>query len=67
MPESMPESVPEPTIDTIQRLYCAAEALRHLAANLPEDNGGLAFLIGMVGEDVQASARQLDNTGALPG
>ena len=48
------------TPDPVVRLLLAAEGMRHLAATLPEENGGLARLMDMLGKEVQTCAEQLD-------
>jgi hypothetical protein len=47
--------------DPVSRLYLAAEGMRHLAATLPEEDGGLARLMDMLGREVRSCAEQLDD------
>ncbi len=49
------------TQDTVQRLYLASEALRYLAENMPEESGGLAFILGTIASTVQSCGETLDN------
>ncbi len=49
--------------DPVQRLYLAAEAMRHLAVTLPEADGGLARLVDMLGQEVQECATIIDDDG----
>lgn len=51
----------EPPVDPVHHLYLTAEAMTHLALNLPETMGGLAHIIGRLGRDVQLCAVLLDD------
>lgn len=52
--------------DPVSSLYLAAEAMRHLAVTLPEDQGGLAHIIGKLGEEVHRHAAVIDDNGFCP-
>jgi len=47
--------------DPVARLYLAAEGMRHLAATLPEKEGGLAKLMEMLGREVHECATVIDD------
>lgn len=47
--------------DPIRRIYDHAEALRTIAATLPEDQCGLALIVSLLGEDLQKVAEEVDN------
>ncbi len=52
--------VPE---DVVNRLYLTAESMLHLADTLPEEQGGLANIIGRLGKDVECCAVLIDDAG----
>lgn len=47
--------------DPIRRIYKHVEALRAMAATLPEEQCGLALIVSLLGEDLQKAAEELDN------
>lgn len=53
--------------DCLLELCSIAEALRHLGQTLPEEQGGLAFLLCGLSYDVQNCAGRLDDKEQLEG
>ena len=49
-------------VDPIGRIYSHAAALRTIAASLPEEHGGLALILALLGEDLQHCGEALDDT-----
>ncbi|HEU6437402.1 MAG TPA: hypothetical protein VE028_08110 [Nitratidesulfovibrio sp.] len=49
-------------VDPIGRIYSHAAALRTIAARLPEEHGGLALILALLGEDLQHCGEALDDT-----
>jgi hypothetical protein len=47
--------------DPVARLYITAEALRHLAATLPIEQGGLAHMLGSLAKDVRDFTAVIDD------
>ena len=47
--------------DCILRLYLASESLRQLSDSLPEEAGGLSFILRLLSEEVQCSASVIDD------
>lgn len=52
-----------PQEDPVARLYALAQALRHVAETLPEDQSGLMCLLRLLGADVRACAEAIDDGG----
>ncbi len=53
--------------EPIARLYAHVEALRATAEGLPDDQGGLALLLSLQAEDIEAIANRMDGEGWKPG
>jgi len=51
-------------VDPLVRIYSHAEALRTLAEQLPEEQGGLALILNLLGEDLGRCGAELDDTAA---
>ncbi|WP_027182090.1 hypothetical protein [Oleidesulfovibrio alaskensis] len=52
--------------DPIERIYRHAEALRTLAANLPETMGGLSLLLSLLATDLHTCGDTLERQEQLP-
>ncbi len=53
-------------VDPIRRIYDHAAALRTIAARLPEEHGGLALILSLLGEDLQHCGEALDDAPCAP-
>lgn len=51
-------------VDPLVRIYTHAEALRTLAHQLPEEQGGLALILNLLGEDLDRCGSELDDSAA---
>lgn len=52
--------------EPLARLYSHAEALRATAEGLPEEQGGLALLLSLQAEDIEAIVNRMDGEGWKP-
>ncbi|WP_027369170.1 hypothetical protein [Desulfocurvibacter africanus] len=48
-------------VDPLVRIYSHAEALRTLAEQLPEEQGGLALILNLLGDDLDRCGAELDD------
>lgn len=48
--------------DPITRIYTHAEALNTLAEQLPEEQGGLALILTLLGEDIKRCGAEMDDS-----
>lgn len=53
-------------VDPLARIYTHAEALRTLAEQLPEDQGGLALILTLLGEDIGRCGAKLEDAAREP-
>lgn len=47
--------------DPIRRIYEHVEALRTIAAKLPDDQCGLALILSLLGDDLQQTVEKVDS------
>lgn len=60
MDKNIPETQPY-AADPVLRLYAMADALLHLARTLPEEDGGLSFILDGMARELKRTAAELDN------